>query len=146
MTEPVRISVGACRCPGAPHAEDAVFLEPTLTNPMGAAAWSAIRSAATASDAEGGVAGVYLRLGIRNWTFVDEAGNPEPITPDNIERLLPFAHGGSELVEQANKLYVDDLMAPLLRQRAKSATSSDAGPTASSTLPSPDSGDAPPTP
>lgn len=119
MNEPVRVPVGPCRCKGAPHTEDAVFLEPTLTNAMGIAGMAVIREGTSVAQVEGGLAQVYLTMGIRGWTFVDEERSGVPVTPEAIERLLPFADGGLVVSEKADELYSAELMRPLVARQSR---------------------------
>lgn len=60
---------------------------------------------------EGGLAEVYLRFGIKEWTF-KENGLPVPVTPENIERLLPYNGGGREVAEVADALYSGEVFRP----------------------------------
>lgn len=145
MSEPVAVTVrgGDCPCPGQPHTSETVYLEPHLTATMGVAAMATIRqSRAHRADMLGALSGVFLRTGIRRWTFTDAEGQPIPITPDAIEELLPWSHGGMELVTEADNLYSEDLFLPLaVTTRASSPPIA----TANSTPAIPPSGPEPPT-
>lgn len=142
MSEPVRVDVGACRCPGSPHASDWVLLRPALTVPMGAAAMAAIRATpGTQAEQEGAIAEVFLHMGIVGWSFVGPALVPEEVTPANIDRLLPWGQGGFEVSNRAADLYGGDLFAPFV---ATLATPSPPGPTDGSTSASPPSSSSPP--
>lgn len=131
--QPAEINVGDCRCPGSPHAFDTVTLaaEPSLT--MGLRANGAI---AKANDdpalLELYLGRVFIEEGIISWTFVDEEGDAYGITPDNIERLLPWSKGGQLVAEKANDLYGEAILVPLVRQ---SMTTSKPGSTNGSTSP-----------
>jgi hypothetical protein len=117
MSDPKRVDVGACRCPGAPHDSDWVDLEPELTLAMASGALFAMRLAGdTASDQMAAISSSYLPSGIRDWAFTNEDESPVPINRDNMERLIPWDKGGSEVVEQADALYSERLMAPLVRR------------------------------
>lgn len=143
--QPVVVTLhGDCRCPGSPHPTgDTVTLRPDLSTPMGVEAWAAIRGASSPADIEGRLAEVWLRRGIADWTFCDEKGAMVPITPANIERLLPFSDGGFEVANAADALYADQFFRPLV---ARQSTSSPPTSTEDSTSASPPSGDTPPTP
>ena len=159
----VDVNVGECRCPGTPptpHPDgDVVTLAPKLTLPMAASLNQRMRVDAQASG-DASQAGVqfslmtgYLRPapvgGIVAWSFLEE-GEPDkrgeptsvpvPITPDNIERLIPWANGGMEVAEEADRLYGQDFLAPFLR---RTSSSSKPGRTATSTSASRASGQTP---
>ena len=147
----VDVNVGACRCPGGlptPHPDgDTVTLVPELSVPMGIAMARHMGGsdetlpAMYATLAEG-----YLQPapagGIMDWTFLDTTGEPEPITPEAIARLIPWAQGGLEVAEEADRLYGSTLMAPFQRRMEKL---SPAGPTDDSTSPTPACGPKSPT-
>ena len=165
--EPVKVLVGVCRCPNSPHGEDAVYLRPNVSVPLGTAATNVSQAVmndyldkhpdlrdrlagaddrdakirelakATLPDATAGLAQVYLEYGIVAWTFVDAKGQPRPVTPETIAELLPWDEGGMEVGERADELYSDRVFAPLAR---RSARSSPPGPTAPPTSPIPLSG------
>lgn len=86
---------------------------------------------------EGALAEVYLRYGIKAWDFTTEAGEIEPITPESIDRLLPYAEGGRTVSEAADTLYSGEVFRPLVKPSSESSRN---GPTDSSTSPIPDSG------
>lgn len=137
MSEPIRVDVGSCRCPGSPHDSDWVLLRPSLTVPMGAAAMAAIRATpSTQAEQEGAIAEVFLHMGIVGWSFVGPALVPEDITAANIDRLLPWNRGGFEVSNRAADLYGGDLFAPFVPM---SPTSSPPGSTDDSTSASPES-------
>lgn len=147
----VDVNVGACRCPGGlptPHPDgDIVTLVPELSVPMGIAiartmngadpTLPAMNAAVTAGYLEPAPAG-----GIMGWTFLDALGESEPITPEAIARLIPWAQGGLEVAEEADRLYGSALMAPFQRRMERL---SPAGPTDDSTSPNPSSGPKSPT-
>ncbi len=114
-----------------------VTLHPKVTIPLGVAALSAINEGGTFGTVFGRLAEIYLTLGIESWTFRDGRGQPEPITPDNIERFLPFDEGGLEVAERADALYQATVMRPLRKRYPERFQT---GPTESSTPPSPPSG------
>ena len=129
-----------CSCPGSPHEQDTVGLNPTVDVRLGAAALGAMRdSPTTVSDLEGALAGAFLHFGPREWTFTDAKGDPLPLTVENIDERLTWNHGGMEVAEKANELYAGDLFAPLVRRMPKASRS---GRTASSTSATPRRGSA----
>lgn len=134
MSDPVEVRVreGDCPCPGAPHEFEVVYLEPDITLPMGAAAVFAIKLSTEQNPGDNdammaAIASAYLPLGIRSWTFVDEDGNPVRRTRENLEELIPWHKGGMEVTEQADSLYAEKLMTPLVRRFSPSARSGRTG-------------------
>ena len=89
---------------------------------------------------QGALAELYLRHGIASWTARDAKGNTEPITPENVERLLPYEDGGLEVFEAADALYGAVLLAPFIRRQQRS---SEHGPADESMSPTPSSGETP---
>ena len=148
MSEPVRVTVGACRCPGRPHRDDWVDLAPKLSATAGAAAWAAMRSAeATAADMEAAVSQAFLRHNIVAWSFTGDAAtdgrrDPLPVTNANITELLDWASAHA-VAEKCDELYAADLFAPLA---TRLATSSSDGQTDESTSAPTPSGETPQTP
>ena len=66
---------------------------------------------------------VYLRFGIAAWSW------PDPITPENIVRLLPFDEGGLEVAEAADALYGTVVTAPLVKRLSRLSPTGPAGDT-----------------
>jgi len=140
VTEPVRVDVGACRCPGAPHPDgDAVFLHATATISIGAAAHMAVGQ--WGDDPmllQVGLTRAFLLFGIASWTFTDEKGASVPVDPTGadwnatIDRLLPFNAGGYEVAERCDALYAGDVLRPLMARLPKRSPD---GLTAGSTSP-----------
>jgi hypothetical protein len=116
-----------------------VTLAPKLTLPMAA---SLNQRIAENNDAENTMANAqfalvsgYLRKApvgaILSWSFVEEGDVidrktgalplvPVPITAEAIERLIPWANGGMEVAEEADRLYAADFLAPFLRRTSMS--------------------------
>ena len=115
--QPVVVNVGACRCIGGPHTSgDEVYLAPEASMTLGLRSNGAIGAAANdAARLETLLGRVFIEEGISGWTFV-ENGLPVPVTPANIERLLPWGRGGSDVSERANDLYSEAVLAPLVRR------------------------------
>ena len=128
--------VGTCRCPGTPHPSgEAVVFRPAATIPMGAAAMSARRDAASADEFVGILAGIELRFGIESWTCLDGRGQLG-IDTGSIAERFPWPDGGSDLAERADALYAGDLLSPLLRRIARSSQAMRTEPPTSATPPS----------
>jgi hypothetical protein len=125
-----------CSCPGTPHPEDTVLLAPVTDVRIGSAAAAGLgilpSGPSQLSDIEGALSLAFLHFGPRDWTFTDAKGEPLPLTLDNIDERLSFAHGGLEVIEKANELYATDVLGPLLRARQRASLS---GPTDDSTSP-----------
>ncbi len=150
MSDPIEVVVraGDCPCPDAVHTEERVYLEPVLTLPVASGAATAIRYAdATASAQQAALINAYLPAAIRSWTFLEATVQkdgkrlvlPVPVTRENMERLLPWDKGGLEVAEQADGLYSEMLLRPLV---ARLSMLLPAGPTDDLTRPIPSSGSA----
>lgn len=118
--EPVVVEVGPCECADGPHETDLVYLAPKLTMAGGMAAQGAI----AASDGDSIrlqelLAEVWVRHGITGWNFLDDKGQPIPLTPENIARALPYGKGGRLVAERADDLYAEDILAPLVQRLAR---------------------------
>jgi hypothetical protein len=149
VSEPavLQVRAGDCPCPGTPHTEEKVYLEPELTLPMVTGGLGAIRGASTIPEMEGRLFNGLFPIGIRAWTFLakSEVGDIEPadITSASIEEYLPLEKGGFELVEFAREHYMPRFGRFL---GGRIATLSERGPTDDSTSPSPPSSSPPPPP
>lgn len=156
MSEPVDIIVreGDCPCPGAPHTEEHVYLEPTLSLRLGSAATAAWASAeSTIAAQQAALTEAYLPLAIVRWSFVErdtdkleldpKATRPVAINRENMERLIPWHKGGFAVANEADRLYSKDWIAPL--ELAISRLSAPT-PTDASTSQSQRPGSTPPTP
>lgn len=118
-TEPVRVRIGDCECPGAPHPEgDFAQFRPRLTARGGLLATSIIYTAA-----ESGVAKTMTELGLcfladglLSWDLLDDDGKPIPVSAvtggalDWETTLLPLAN-------KANALYEGSVIRPLATRR-----------------------------
>ena len=103
-----------------------VYLAPRLTVPMGAAAMAVLNGVPPTIPAmQAALTSIYLSPapagGIVAWSFIDDKLEPEAITPDNIERLIPWAEGGADVAEKADELYAGDLFRPLAQRRSKAS-------------------------
>lgn len=138
----------ACPCPGTPHAYDVVTLRRRPTIPMGAAVATVTRNPTNQAQMEAALSLIYMGYGIEAWTFLDKdeqgASVPvwisEPVERDLLERWLPFAGGGLEVMEAADQLYSEEVFR---RFRERSRTRLPSGPEAPSTSPMTDSGRTP---
>lgn len=112
---PYPVRVGACRCPGTPHPEDLVYLTPRLTLEGGIAATNIIAgSGGDASRVVPALMAAWVRYGVVGWSFVDEGGDPIPVTPATIdEQLGGFSEASIAVAEAADGLYSEALMRPL---------------------------------
>ncbi len=110
-----------CTCPHTPHEYDTVTLAPEVPLDLGMAASYVMASAIDEAVTLGRLAVLYLRLGVKGWSLVDDTGNPEPVTPDSIARRLRYSQGGYEVAERANELYNTAVMRPLLTAAEKSS-------------------------
>lgn len=118
----VPVPLGYCPCEGSPHPDgDVVYLWPELSMPGGMAAQGAIAE----SYGEEGLdqlrlqeqlARVWIRHGVAEWTFLDDLGGDIPVTPDTVERALPYAKGGRLVADKADDLYAEAVTAPLVER------------------------------
>lgn len=130
MTVPVgehsdtRIPVGGCRCSGAPHDPegDWVELRPRLSAAAGIAILGSISDLGEDTLLiQAAITAGMIRLGIESWSFVRQVGGksePEPVTQESIDRLLPWEAGGFTIGSKVWDLY-GTLIDPLLERRPK---------------------------
>lgn len=108
-----------------------VYLAPKLTVPMGAGAMAVINTIPEGiAPMQAAITGALFgpapsgciiawdgpRFRRKNGEGVDE---PEPITVESVERLLPWWDGGSEIAERIEELYTGDLFRPLAEKQKK---------------------------
>ena len=131
-----------CPCPGSPHTEEWVDLEPAVTIPMGMAAMFQMRNYPTDNegDLRAQLAPLFMRFGIRAWSFTDVKGGTVTVSADSVERLLPFVTAGFEVADRCLDLYLWGIIAPLVARQAKLL---EHGPKGASTSPIPASGPTP---
>lgn len=131
-TDPIRVSLGACECPGTPHEEDEAWLRPRLKPEAAIAVLSILGDddlSARVADLGSAIGMAFLRGGLLRWNILDDDSNPIPLSAiedDSLDwdtTLRPIA-------EAATSTYVEQLMRPLAQTGAKS---SKPGPMASST-------------
>lgn len=116
-----KVMVGACRCPGAPHAEDWVEMHPQVPILVGSTVLSGIRAAGgDESRILALMARAYVMYGPRAWSFVDKDGDPIRVDPtqagwaDLVDELLPWDMGGAEVADAGDALYSERVMRPLM--------------------------------
>lgn len=140
MPDFVPVEVGACRCPGAPHPDgDIVFLHPKLSLRGGLIAEREMVNlsmrqqqpnpspgGSTATlELEGLLLETYVRFGVADWTFVDDSGEPVPVTEAEInERLLSDFAYARPIGEKGDELYTQAILDPLVARLSKSSRSS----------------------
>jgi hypothetical protein len=118
----VTIRPNDCPCPGTPHTEEHVYLEGEASIPLCIYAYKMLSNTeATWQAKETAMLDAYIPRAITAWTFTGplgpdgEPGDLVPITRANAERLIPWDQGGYEVLEQANHLYSDRVLAPFFR-------------------------------
>lgn len=120
--ELVPVPLGYCPCHGQPHADgDVVHLYPELSMAGGMAAQGAITEAWEGPSLDQVrlqelLAVVWIRHGVASWTFLDDMGEPIPVTPDNIAAALPYQKGGRLVADKADDLYAEAVTAPLVER------------------------------
>jgi hypothetical protein len=131
-----------CPCPGSPHKEEWVELEPAITVPMGMAAMYQIAHTPTGNegDLRALLAPLFMRFGIRAWSFTDVKGGAITVSADSVERLLPFVEAGFEVADRCLDLYLEGIIAPLAARQERLLAH---GPKDASTSPTPESGPTP---
>lgn len=118
----VPVNLGYCPCEGSPHPDgDVVYLYPELPAPAGLRARSLLNQAIyertlSQTEAEALVAEVWLSTCVAAWTFLDDDGQPIPVTSENVLRALPYGKGGREIAEKADDLYGPTVMNPLVAE------------------------------
>lgn len=152
MSVEVVIRTGDCPCPGMPHTEERVFLEDEATLPLSIYAYKMLANAEGNWRAkEAALIASYIPRAITAWSFTDRNGDVLPITTENAERLIPWDRGGYLVMEKANELYSDRVLAPFLPPRkelgsAPTSSSSPTGPKDESTSATPQPGSSHPQP
>lgn len=128
--EPVAVDLEACRCPGTPHDHDTVWLRPELGADAGLAAMLVVReSNADSEELEIRLGRVYLKYGIVSWTFVDEQGQPVPVTRELTGKLAwPAVY---PVANKASELYSQDLLHPLVEAVSRSSRNGHTAPSTS---------------
>jgi hypothetical protein len=137
--ELVPVPLGYCPCEGTPHADgDIVYLRPDL-DPLDGVRAKAIISEmlqdhmdAVAANVE--LARLWLDIGVTGWTFLDDDGQPIPVTEENIVRALPYAKGGQLVADAADDLYATMVISPLVEKWSE-LSSDGSTPTPSPTSP-----------
>ena len=127
-----------CSCPKRPHKQDTVSMPDVADVRIGAAVMAAVNNTPSSiPDMEGAISAALLHAAPREWTFVDDKGEPLPVTVENIDARLTWTKGGLEVAEKANELYAGDVFAPFVQRMQRASPS---GPTESSTSPTPPPG------
>lgn len=115
--ELVPVPVNYCPCAGKPHPDgDIVYLHPELSMSGGMAATAAISEGADSIRLQELLARVWIAHGVAAWTFLDDEGQPIPVTPDNVILALPYAKGGRLVAEKADDIYAKAVVDPLLER------------------------------
>lgn len=136
MTDLHPVNVGACRCPGAPHADgDVVSLDAELSTPAGIAAQAALTEGTTWDEKYTGLLMGLMRYSVREWTFLNEDG-PVPVTPANVDAMLPWLKGGREVAGAVADLHQATILTPFVeafnrRKSGKKTRTKSSSPTGS---------------
>lgn len=115
MPDPINVPV-PCTCPQAHEDGDVVYLAPKL----GLRGGLAVESAMTEPDPTMAVAWALITNNVVGWTKTDANGDPEPITEENLDALLPYAQGGEIVSNRAASLYLEDAFGPFEQRRKDS--------------------------
>jgi len=116
----------ACPCPGTPHPADTVYLREKLGLAGGAMLQRLVievqQSGAGGAEASGALAEAYLRVGVADWTFVDEAGKRVPVNPDTLRDILLSDFALSmPVADKADDLYLQPVLGFLLSRAQNSS-------------------------
>lgn len=131
-TDPVRVPLGACECPGTPHEEDEAWLRPRLKPEAAIAVLSILGDddlTDHVADLGSAIGMAFLRGGLLRWNILDDAGEPIPLSAIE-DDSLDWDTTIRPIAEAATETYVGQLMRPLVPTASKS---SKRGQTASST-------------
>ena len=116
--EPVAVELGECRCPGTPHSTDTVWLRSTPSMASGVIATQIMYEANPDTMPEK-LGRAYLEYNVTGWSFLDEKGEPVPVSRDLIRHLSWDAL--FPLAEKAAELYSEALTRPLVARASKSS-------------------------
>jgi hypothetical protein len=127
-TDLIPVCVGACLCPGAPHADgDFVYLRPKLGLAAGIAVQKLVIDAnkaiepLSAAELTGLLAEGYLLHGIASWNLIGER-DAIPVNPQTIKaHLLDDFERSQAAADAADDLYMTAVIAPLLRRASISS-------------------------
>jgi hypothetical protein len=132
----VPVPLGYCPCEGTPHPDgDIVYLPAELSASAGMAVRGLMVEGLMGMAADllqERLGELWLKVAIASWTFLDDDGEPIPLTAENIVRALPYAKGGRLVADKADDLYAGSVVDPLVAQLAKLSPT---GPTSRRTSP-----------
>ncbi len=123
--ERVPVELAECRCPDTPHDHDTVWLRAELGPDGGYAVLRAIRAHGGSDELTEALGRAYAEHGIIDWTFLDDDGEPVPVTKQNIRQLSWAAV--YPVAERGDTLYAEELLAPLRDRLPKSSPSGRTG-------------------
>lgn len=120
-----------------------MYLAPRLTAQAGAAATYAMQTAqaadAAVADMIGVLGAVFMANCVLSWDFlVGGEGQTVavPVNRDTIDEYLPWAGGGSVVIEECDRLYSEDFLHPLGVAKPKSSRAGRTVKSTSASLPS----------
>jgi hypothetical protein len=139
------VDLGPCECPNTPHPEgDKAWLRPRLTAEGGLLAQAIVATATDPRETYAALGFALLSDGLVRWTLQDDDGKPVPTDTTLLRSgALDWDTTLSPIAEKANDLYMESVMAPLVRGRL---TPLPHGQTEVSTSPTTDSSTESPTP
>ncbi len=131
MAVPVKVK---CLCPARPdglprHEQDYVNLRDRLDFRQAVAVRVDIRETVKAGGSEGELEGMlaesYVIHGVESWSLVDEKNKPLPLTRDNLRNVLLADYDtGQEVANEADNLYTEAVVLPLLNRVLESSPAS----------------------
>ncbi len=127
MAVPVKVK---CLCPPRPdglprHEADYVNLRDRLDFRQAVAVRVDIRETVKAGGSEGELEGMlaesYVLHGVESWSLVDEKNKPLPLTRENLRNVLLADYDtGQEVANEADNLYTEAVVLPLLQRASTS--------------------------
>ena len=137
--EPVKVRIGDCLCPGAPHTDgDFAYLRPRLTAQGGISSTAIVNAASDPRAAMVDLGMAWLIDGLVRWDLLDDDGKPVPCDAATLRSgALSWDDTLFPIADQAAALYTDSVLRPF--RTAKASKSSPSGPTDDSTSASPSS-------
>ncbi len=123
-----------CLCPNKGHDEETIFLRDKLDFHQATTITKAIGFIETEdpdtrpAEVLATLSEFYVLMGIERWTILDERRKPLPVSHSAIRaHVLSDFEVASAVVEEADELYKQQILLPLLRKAASSSRPSPTG-------------------
>jgi hypothetical protein len=111
--------LGPCECPNTPHTEgDKAWLRPRLTAEGGLLAQAIVATATDPRETYAALGFALLSDGLVRWTLLDDGGKPVPVDTATLKSgALDWESTLSPIAEKAHELYMESILAPLVKGR-----------------------------